>query len=169
MSELAIRNRQRTRAVNVRQLERMAQLLLTELLGLGDFELCVHLIRATQMARLNALFLKHSGSTDVITFDHNETPPRDRVAGEIFISVDDAVVQARRFRTSWQSEIVRYVIHGVLHLRGLNDLTPAQRRIIKREENRLLRQIGRRFALKELGRPRNLVETRQNSRRTPPH
>ena len=151
MSELAIRNRQRTRAVNVRQLERMARILLTELLGVRDFELCVHLVRSTQMARMNAEFLKHSGSTDVITFDYHETAQRDRVAGEIFISVDDALAQARQFRTSWQSEIVRYVIHGVLHLRGFNDLKPAQRRIMKREESRLLRRIRRKFALKELG------------------
>ena len=72
--------------------------------------------------------------------------------GEIFICVDEAVVQARRFRASWQSELVRYVIHGVLHLRGFDDLHPAGRRKMKREEDRLLREIALRFALSKLAR-----------------
>ena len=41
--------------------------------------------------------------------------------GEIFICVDEAIRQARRFGTIWQSEIVRYLIHGVLHLLGFDD------------------------------------------------
>ena len=45
--------------------------------------------------------------------------------GEIFICVDEAVWQARKFRTSWQSEIVRYLVHGVLHLLGHDDSRPA--------------------------------------------
>lgn len=156
MNELGVRNRQRTRAVNVALLEGMARTLLTELLALRDFDLCVHLVGSVNMAKLNAKFLRHAGSTDVITLDYSESTQDDRVAGEIFISVDDAIAHAGQFRTTWQSEIVRYAIHGVLHLRGFNDLKPAQRRIMKREENRLLRQIGRRFALKELSRTRAL-------------
>jgi rRNA maturation RNase YbeY len=130
----------------------MVRTLLTELIGLRGFGLCVHLIRAKKMARLNRIFLQHEGSTDVITFDDSESPRHRQPSGEIFISVDDAVTQARRFGASWQSEIVRYVIHGVLHLRGFNDLKPRQRQIMKREEDRLLRQMSRRFDLKELAR-----------------
>jgi rRNA maturation RNase YbeY len=116
------------------------------------------------MARLNEKYLGHSGSTDVITFDHsvagdgrgarNSSPPGTgncaAIFGEIFISVGDALKQAREFGTSWESEVVRYVIHGVLHLKGYSDLEPAQRRIMKREENRLLRHVQRQFNLKEL-------------------
>jgi probable rRNA maturation factor len=76
---------------------------------------------------------------------------RQHVHGEIFISIDDAKSQAREFRTSWQSELARYVIHGVLHLRGFDDLRPADRRKMKREENRLLKEIARLFPLSKLG------------------
>ena len=47
-------------------------------------------------------------------------------------------LQAKQFKTTWQSEIVRYVIHGVLHLLGHDDRLAAARRRMKREENRLL-------------------------------
>jgi rRNA maturation RNase YbeY len=92
------------------------------------------------MARVNWRFLQHEGSTDVITFDHGSTI--ERVHGECFISVADAVDQAQAFRTTWTEEVVRYVIHGILHLRGYDDLEPALRRSMKREENRWVRWVG---------------------------
>jgi probable rRNA maturation factor len=76
--------------------------------------------------------------------------------GEIFISVDDAVAQARQFRTTWPAELVRYVIHGILHLRGYDDLTPAARRTMKKEENRLLSGVRRGFPLSKLKAPPTL-------------
>jgi probable rRNA maturation factor len=71
--------------------------------------------------------------------------------GELFVCLDDAVKQAAQFRTTWQSELVRYVIHGLLHLCGHDDLKPAARRQMKRAENRLLRETARRFDLANLG------------------
>jgi len=67
--------------------------------------------------------LRHAGATDVIAFDYSIRASHLR--GEIFICVDEALVQARRFRTTWQSESVRYVVHGVLHLLGFDDRRPA--------------------------------------------
>jgi probable rRNA maturation factor len=69
--------------------------------------------------------------------------------GEIFICVDDAIAQARRFRTTWTSELVRYAIHGVLHLLGHDDSRPDARRKMKREENRLVKEMARRFPLRK--------------------
>jgi len=109
------------------------------------------------MARLNVVFLRHAGSTDVISFDYSELGTRDseqqtRLHGEIFICVDEAIRQARRFRTTWQSEIVRYLVHGVLHLIGCDDQRAADRRKMKREENRWLRSLAARFPLSRLAR-----------------
>jgi probable rRNA maturation factor len=75
---------------------------------------------------------------------------RPTLHGEIFICVDEAVSQAQKFGASWQSEIVRYIIHGVLHLLGHDDLHAGAQREMKREENRLLRKLSRRFALSKL-------------------
>ncbi|MBM3835629.1 MAG: rRNA maturation RNase YbeY [Verrucomicrobia bacterium] len=73
------------------------------------------------------------------------------VHGEIFISVEDALRQARQFRTSWQAEVVRYVVHGWLHLNGFDDTTPRARKVMKRQENRLVGQIRRLFPIHQLG------------------
>ena len=170
---LAFRNRQRVRRIDTALLHRITLHILREQLQIADFELAIHLVAATEMARVNKTFLDHEGSTDVITFDYSDegfrvsgfafrvdrdgTQPETRNAkpettlhGEIFLCLDDAVVQARQFRTTWQSEVVRYVIHGLLHLCGHDDLKPADRRIMKREENRLLREIDTQFPLGQL-------------------
>jgi len=73
--------------------------------------------------------------------------------GEVFVCLDEAVTQARRFRVTWQSELVRYVVHGVLHLLGYDDLNPRARRRMKAAENRLMRRLARQFAIPDLGSP----------------
>jgi probable rRNA maturation factor len=80
-----------------------------------------------------------------------------KIHGEIFICVDDAIKQAKEFKTNWQAETVRYVVHGVLHLLGYDDLKPDLRRKMKREENRLVRRLEKRFALAELSPPVKMV------------
>ena len=76
--------------------------------------------------------------------------------GEVFVCVDDTVTQARQFGVTWQDELVRYVVHGLLHLLGHDDLDPAARRHMKREENRLVQELAGRFRLRQLSRrPRN--------------
>ena len=147
---LSVRSRQRTRPVDTRQLRRIALWALEERFGDTAFELGIHLVGAAEMARVNGTFLNHEGSTDVITFDQGEGG--GGLHGELFICVDDAVAQARRFRTTWQGEVVRYVLHGLLHLHGFDDLEPAARRRMKREENRLVRLAARRFSLRRVAR-----------------
>ena len=151
---LSLLNRQRVRRVDTRLLRQITSHLLDTELGVESFELAIHLVGAREMAKVNWDFLQHEGSTDVITFDHSES--QDGAAdlhGELFICIDDAVKQAREFRTTWQSELARYVVHGVLHLRGYDDLAPAPRRRMKREENRLVRKLALHFGLSALEKP----------------
>jgi probable rRNA maturation factor len=154
-SSLVIRNRQRTVRVNTRLLRLAAETVLKELLKPAAFDVSVYILRASEMARLNENFLQHQGSTDVITFDYGDSSLKSESSarclhGEIFVCIDDAIVQARQFRTSWPSEIVRYIIHGLLHLRGFDDQKPIARRKMKREENRLLKETARLFPLSKL-------------------
>ena len=149
---LVFKNRQRVRRVDTALLRRITRWLLEESPGVRDFQLCIHLVGAVEMARVNEMFLQHAGSTDIITFDHSEAGPPDSLHGELFICLDDAVKQAKEFKTSWQSELTRYVIHGLLHLRGFDDRKPAARRAMKKEENRMLRETSREFSLARLAR-----------------
>lgn len=162
--ELCLRNRQRVRRINLRQLRKVIAATLHEEFGLAAYQLGVHLVAAPEMTRVNERYLRHAGSTDVITFDHRPgASPVDQESplacenqspimlhGEVFVCVEEAVTQARRFRTTWQAEVLRYILHGLLHLRGYDDTRPAARRAMKRAENRLLRRVTRRFALSNL-------------------
>lgn len=70
--------------------------------------------------------------------------------GEIFICPAVAVTQAREFRTTWQSELVRYIVHALLHLCGYDDLKPAARREMKRHENRLVQKLSKDFGFAKI-------------------
>jgi len=162
---VAITSRQRARKINRRLLKQITAALLADLKS-ERVELGVHLVATPEMTRLNEKFLQHQGPTDVITFDYLEKGragcpqpaarfgalrrTRPTIHGEIFICVDEAVLQARKFGTSWQSETVRYLIHGILHLLGHDDRRSTARRKMKREENRRLRELSRRFPLSKL-------------------
>lgn len=150
---LSIANRQRTKRINVRFFKAIIGALFDEL-KLTEGELGIHLVGAKEMARVNWQYLQHEGSTDVITFDHSENDKTFN--GELFICVDDAISQAKEFQTTWQSELVRYAVHGVLHLLGYNDLKPHLRRVMKREENRLVKQLTAKFSFAQLARTAKL-------------
>ncbi|MGA2661163.1 MAG: rRNA maturation RNase YbeY [Verrucomicrobiota bacterium] len=164
---LTLRNRQRARRLDLPLARRITTTLLRGLMGLNDFDLGLLLVDAAEMARLNQTFLHHAGSTDVLCFDYRQKPgppgrplpgcPADSSASlqaDIVVCVDEAVAQARRFRTTWQSELVRYIVHGILHLRGFDDRRPRRRRQMKRAEDHLLRQLAGRFDLSKLGQDR---------------
>ena len=136
-THLAITNRQRDRKVDTRRVREVAAAVLAEA-GQGA-ELGINFVSAKRSAEVNWQFLQHEGPTDIITFDYGST--LERLFGEMFICVPEAVRQAAEFGTTWEAELLRYVIHGILHLRGYDDLEPTKRRVMKREENRLVRKL----------------------------
>jgi len=151
---ILVANRQRTKKIDVPLLKKVTAAALAEL-GVRHCELEINLMGTTGMAALNETFLQHTGSTDVITFDYSEGKKLRQdvgVAGEIFVCVDDAIAQSKQFRTRWQSEVARYVVHGVLHLLGHDDLRPQARRTMKREENRLMRVLEKQLSLTRIER-----------------
>ncbi len=150
MSELTLRNRQRAHRLDLRLFRQIAHSFLRERLGNRPYEIGLSIIAAPEMATLNRRHLQHAGSTDVISFGYVEPESSGPLIGDIFICMDDALQQAKQFKTSWQSELLRYFVHGVLHLQGYDDLEPAARRIMKREEHRSLRQLSGSFCLRAL-------------------
>lgn len=147
---LVVRNRQRARPLNTKFLRDIIRALLTEELSRNEFEIDISVIDEKAMMRMNEGFLRHKGSTDVITFDYADATRPQCLTGEIFICLDEAIIQAPRFRVPWQNELVRYVVHGLLHLAGYDDKTAAACRKMKREENRLMRRLAARFKFDQL-------------------
>ena len=134
---IEVRNLQRKERVNVGDLQRFAQKAAMRCLRLpkrttSDLEklpeISVLIISDRQMTTLHRRFMNKSGPTDVITFQH----------GEIFISVDTAVRNARRFGNSLGRELRLYIVHGLLHLHGFEDLDERTAREMRLAETKIL-------------------------------
>lgn len=89
------------------------------------------------LLKLNIDYLEHDYLTDVITFDNAISPLT--IDGDIFISIDRVRENATDFRVDFESELVRVLIHGVLHLLGYQDSTRDQIKIMRQKENSYLR------------------------------
>ncbi len=149
-------NRRRACALNSAMIKKFTRAVLDHIKAAPDSEVGLFFVASSEMAQMNEKFLGHSGSTDVITFNYADTPATRlgtrsrRLHGEIFVCPDVAIAQSRTFRTDWREELARYIIHGILHLAGFDDLALKDRRKMKREESRLLSAIGAKFDLSKL-------------------
>lgn len=149
---LLIRNRQRQRRVDGRRLKKILAAALRQHMDVRDYEIGVHLVGTGEMTSVNETFLQHEGPTDVITFNHSQIDDPTNLHGELYVCVDEAMLLAPKYRTIWQDELVRYCVHGILHLQGYDDLEPWMRRQMKRRENRVMRSVRKQFAVDEIDR-----------------
>lgn len=83
----------------------------------------------------NREFLRHDYFTDIITFDYTRGR---RIGGDLVISLDTVRSNAEGLGVPYSRELLRVVIHGVLHLCGINDKGPGEREIMERHENEAL-------------------------------
>lgn len=91
-----------------------------------------------KILQVNKEFLKHDYYTDIITFDYST---RRRIAGDMFISLDTVCTNAELFGRTYDDELRRVVVHGVLHLLGINDKGPGEREVMERHENEALAML----------------------------
>ena len=88
-----------------------------------------------EILRVNRQYLKHDYYTDIITFDYCEG---DVLSGDLFISLDTVRTNAEQFDTTYNDELHRVIIHGILHLVGINDKGPGEREIMEAAEDKAL-------------------------------
>ena len=88
-----------------------------------------------RIIEVNRKFLNHDYFTDIITFDYSS---HKRISGDMFISLDTVKSNAELFQRAYHEELMRVVIHGVLHLCGINDKGPGEREIMEAHENAAL-------------------------------
>lgn len=124
-----------TKNLNKIKVHYLVQSLSTEL-TFSLLNLEINFISEESILDINKRFLKHNYSTDIITF--NYSGEAKHIDGEIFISIDDALINSKKYKVSISEELVRLVIHGVLHLLGYDDQTSSDKKIMKRLENKLL-------------------------------
>lgn len=88
-----------------------------------------------KILEVNRQYLHHDYYTDIITFDYTEGK---RISGDIFISLDTVRSNAQQYETDYDTELHRVIIHGILHLVGINDKGPGEREIMESAENAAL-------------------------------
>ena len=88
-----------------------------------------------KILEVNRQFLQHDYYTDIITFDYTSGK---KIAGDIFISLDTVRTNAEKFETEYDEELHRTIIHGILHLCGINDKGPGEREVMEANENSAL-------------------------------
>ena len=88
-----------------------------------------------EILRVNREYLQHDYYTDIITFDYTEG---DTISGDLFISLDTVRSNAAELGVPYGQELRRVIIHGILHLCGINDKGPGEREIMEAAENKAL-------------------------------
>ena len=91
-----------------------------------------------ELLEINIEHLNHDTYTDIITFDYTED---SMISGDIFISIDRVKENAVKFKTTFDNELHRVMIHGVLHLCGYKDKTKAQSELMRQKENTALKRL----------------------------
>jgi len=98
------------------------------LIGFLNFIFCSD----NYLLKINVEHLNHDTYTDIITFDYSK---EDRISGDIFISIDRVEENAKSHKTSFENELHRVIIHGVLHLLGYGDKEPGQKAEMRQKED----------------------------------
>ena len=93
-----------------------------------------------KILEVNNEYLGHDYYTDIITFDYDEN---DVLNGDLVISLDTVRSNAELFKKSYEDELNRVIIHGILHLCGINDKGPGEREIMEENENKALALLKR--------------------------
>lgn len=92
-----------------------------------------------KILEVNRNYLQHDYYTDIITFDYTEG---NKISGDLFISLDTVAANARQFNSTYTEELHRVIIHGILHLCGIDDKGPGEREKMEAAENNALSLRG---------------------------
>jgi probable rRNA maturation factor len=148
---LRIENRQRALKLDTRAVRRLVDLILDDH-DCAGCDLTVVFARDGFVRELNASYRDVDRTTDVLAFAmcDRESPGAEgdpeeleQILGDVVISVDRAVVQARRYRKTPEREILKLVAHGVLHLLGYDHENSSERTAMRNLENRYLRILSK--------------------------
>lgn len=137
MKNLSISDK--NRSLNKRKIHQLVYYL-SEEIGFSIQALQINFINNNEIRELNKKHLSHDYNTDILTFDYSND--KELIDAEIYISLDEALLNSKKFEVTFEKEIKRLVIHGILHLTGYDDKSPDEKKIMKRLENRLLSKIN---------------------------
>ena len=123
--------------------KRAVHSLITSLKEEYQFEitsLSISFIKSSELLKINREYLGHDYETDIITFNYSKK--KKIIDGEILISFEEAKQNAKKYNVNFGKELMRLVIHGVLHLLHFDDKNAIIKKIMKKEENKLINRFN---------------------------
>lgn len=116
---------------------------LKKILSFTIESLNINFITPDLMIEINKQYLNHNYDTDIITFNYSGS--NTNLDGEIFISIGQAIDNSIRFNVNLDSELIRLIVHGILHLLGYDDQKSSDKKKMKIEEDKLTENINKKF------------------------
>ena len=102
-------------------------------------DICYLFCSDEKILEINRQFLNHDFYTDIIAFDYSEG---NKISGDIFISLETVLSNSQKYQTSFDEELHRVMIHGILHLCGLNDKSDDEIKEMRKAEEDALRMLN---------------------------
>ena len=120
--------------------------------------LSINFVGPKVISKINEQFVSHQGITDVISFDYREPDSEEKnkfqdeeVAGELFIYPGAAYLEGEKRKKSYFAyEMTLYIVHGILHLSGEDDLDPVSRSRMRRKERTIMKKLTSKFDLRSI-------------------
>jgi probable rRNA maturation factor len=140
MSKVSIASPQETVPIDRGRMREVARAVL-EGEGIADYEISLAFVDNATIHRLNKRYLNHDEPTDVLSFPLSESNAR-KLSGELVIGAEVAQAQAAARGHDVQAELALYVIHGLLHLCGLDDTAPEAAAAMRARERHYLQSLG---------------------------
>jgi probable rRNA maturation factor len=131
-----IRNLQKKLSPDRRLIRKIIRTVCCNEIACADVEVTLCLVTDEAIRDLNSRFHQCDAPTDVLAFPLSESP--EQIIADIFVSTDSAVSQAREYKTGGPFEMYLYVIHGLLHIAGYDDLNGPARQAMRRKEKEYL-------------------------------
>jgi probable rRNA maturation factor len=132
---VAITNHQKTLKVDRRRIRQAVRRIVQDA-GISRAEISVAIVDDAAIGKLHEEFLNDPEPTDVLSFILERSA--DVLEGEVVASADTAREYAPRYKCSATEELLRYIVHGTLHLVGFDDATPRQRTAMRKKEDHYL-------------------------------
>ena len=144
--DITIKNLQTRIPIRLTRIKKVACHAL-QYLRMFNAELSIVLVTSQRMKIINAHYLKHNFSTDILTFDYRSLKANDFQV-EIIICPSKAAQNAVVYKTTIEEEIDLYVVHGLLHLAGYNDHSSRDIKRIRSKEKEIIKSLKSKFAKK---------------------
>ena len=143
--KISVVNSQKKIKIDAGRLKNTANTALS-FLGESGRMLSVRVVDDAQIAKLNRKYLRVDRATDVIAFSMDEAEAikgSDAVIGDVVISAETALKQSKRFKTSLRNELDLYLVHGILHLAGYDDLKARDKKNMEKKQKEILHEAAK--------------------------